>query len=70
LKITRTLTTTIDSSMEMGGHHYGFCVWVPIEKKDNDAIWVIVKKLMKSTLFLSMKMTDSKKDNDGRVEEF
>jgi len=56
--------------MEMGGHHYGFCVWVPIEKKDNDAIWVIVKKLMKSTLFLSMKMTDSKKDNDGRVEEF
>jgi hypothetical protein len=31
----------------------------PKERKGNDAIWVIVDRLMKSTLFLLIKMTDS-----------
>jgi len=30
----------------------------PKGKKENDAIWVIVDRLMKSMLFLSIKMTD------------
>ena len=31
----------------------------PKKRKGNDAIWVIVDRLMKSTLFLLIKMTDS-----------
>jgi hypothetical protein len=31
----------------------------PKERKGNDAIWVIVDRLMKSTLFLLIKMIDS-----------
>jgi hypothetical protein len=31
----------------------------PKERKGNDAIWVIVDRLMKSTLFLLINMTDS-----------
>ena len=31
----------------------------PKGKKGNDAIWVIIDRLMKSVLFLPIKMTDS-----------
>jgi hypothetical protein len=35
-----------------------FISGLPREKKGNDAIWVIVDRLTKSVLFLSVKMTD------------
>ena len=36
-----------------------FMTGLPKGKKGNDAIWVVVDRLTKSTLFLPMKMTDS-----------
>ena len=36
-----------------------FVFGLPKGKKGNDAIWVIIDRLTKSTLFLLMKMTDS-----------
>jgi ribosomal protein L36 len=36
-----------------------FVTRLPRGKKGNDAIWVVVDRLTKSTLFLPMKMTDS-----------
>jgi len=36
-----------------------FISGLPRGKKGNDAIWVIVDRLIKSVLFLSIKMTDS-----------
>ena len=35
-----------------------FVSGLPIEKRGNDAIWVIVDRLTKSALFLPVKMTD------------
>ena len=43
----------------MGGYFYGFVTELPRGKKGNDAIWVVVDRLIKSVLFLPMKMTDS-----------
>jgi hypothetical protein len=36
-----------------------FVTGLPRGKKGNDAIWVVVDRLIKSALFLPMKMTDS-----------
>jgi len=36
-----------------------FVTGLPRGKKGNDAIWVVVDRLTKSTLFLPIKMTDS-----------
>jgi len=48
-------TTIIDIWVEVGGYHYGLLRG----KKVNNVIWVIIDRLTRSVLFLSIKMTAS-----------
>ena len=58
-KASRTLTTIINTLVEVWGYYHGFCVGV-IERKEKEWCYlVIVDKLTKLSLFLSMKMTNS-----------
>ena len=52
-------TVTPYFSMEMGEDHYGFLTGLPRTQRKHDAIWVIVDRLTKFALFLSVNVEDS-----------
>ena len=47
------------SSMEMGEEHMDFVTGLPQTQRQHDAIWVIVDRLTKSTLFMPVNVEDS-----------